>query len=679
MTSIISKITPGNYWLTKSMEFNKVQKSGTLWYLKKWIVFYYYVFLNEKIYDADYKEIIKIFENFIITLPEKLQENARNYFFEIDIRSNNFLKYADFIDKQNFKTKNEEEQFKIEAKRYYFMYLTVSGGQSGWKKKIKEKLNSKKGYSVIKSEITREMQKDKKTDAQIREQLSDFPAPIRNERQIYFYFGFFHGKDASNLTGFYNLTPIGKAILKSNFHELTLIWEHQKIKMISQSPVSDIQNLKPTYNSKYFAVNYHPYFDFLKTLNIRNKISLEEYQFAFSKSKTNLSVEEIIKELDKNSISIFKNKAKSFNRSAEIKHEDFAKELKKYLLGISDLPKDKKQNPYGFLNYIANSKIDIKTKNKFDFTYKFYSTLIKYLDKIYLELYENFEKELKQKYNSKIKNNSYKLNNSVKYEWAKYIINFDETIFLHLIYWSISLINNKFDYSLSKQEIADNYLNYSNLLELFGISKKEFTTFILSVQQELSKNNIIQFKDDYKFDDIFVKPAKITKTVKFEQLEKVSASTNGEIFLATKRKRNSQLIDLLRSYYFTEFKDTKTKLIKCDSCGSETFVTYNDYPYLEFHHIIPFSTEFGPDHYLNLLGICPNCHRKLHFAKTDLKTKLYRDISYNNNLKIELTKRIDKLFKIKLLEPIHFDFLLKENIINDEVYNKYMNTNITAA
>ena len=57
MNELINKITPGNYWLTKSMEFNRVQTSGTLWYLKKWLVYYYYIFMKDNIYIKDYNEI----------------------------------------------------------------------------------------------------------------------------------------------------------------------------------------------------------------------------------------------------------------------------------------------------------------------------------------------------------------------------------------------------------------------------------------------------------------------------------------------------------------------------------------------------------------------------------------------------------------------------------------------
>ena len=65
MEELINKLTPGNYWLTKSMEFNKVNSSGTLWYLKKWITYYYYIFLKDNLYDRDHDDIIEIFNDYI--------------------------------------------------------------------------------------------------------------------------------------------------------------------------------------------------------------------------------------------------------------------------------------------------------------------------------------------------------------------------------------------------------------------------------------------------------------------------------------------------------------------------------------------------------------------------------------------------------------------------------------
>ena len=82
----IDEIIPGNYWITKSMEFRKINSSGTLWYLKKWIVFYEYLFLNKSFNQDSYKEIVEIFNNFIRSLPENNREEAVKFFFKVDIR-----------------------------------------------------------------------------------------------------------------------------------------------------------------------------------------------------------------------------------------------------------------------------------------------------------------------------------------------------------------------------------------------------------------------------------------------------------------------------------------------------------------------------------------------------------------------------------------------------------------
>ena len=42
----INRLLPGKYALTKSMELTKVTTSGTLWYTKKFVVLYYFVFLS---------------------------------------------------------------------------------------------------------------------------------------------------------------------------------------------------------------------------------------------------------------------------------------------------------------------------------------------------------------------------------------------------------------------------------------------------------------------------------------------------------------------------------------------------------------------------------------------------------------------------------------------------------
>jgi 5-methylcytosine-specific restriction protein A len=53
---------------------------------------------------------------------------------------------------------------------------------------------------------------------------------------------------------------------------------------------------------------------------------------------------------------------------------------------------------------------------------------------------------------------------------------------------------------------------------------------------------------------------------------------------------------------------------RCEGCGEAApFVTPAGRPYLEPHHIRRLS-DGGPDHPAHVAGICPNCHRRAHFA-----------------------------------------------------------------
>lgn len=42
----IEKLVPGNYWITKSMDQMRNEYSGTFWYMKKWLIWYNYIFLR---------------------------------------------------------------------------------------------------------------------------------------------------------------------------------------------------------------------------------------------------------------------------------------------------------------------------------------------------------------------------------------------------------------------------------------------------------------------------------------------------------------------------------------------------------------------------------------------------------------------------------------------------------
>lgn len=62
-----------------------------------------------------------------------------------------------------------------------------------------------------------------------------------------------------------------------------------------------------------------------------------------------------------------------------------------------------------------------------------------------------------------------------------------------------------------------------------------------------------------------------------------------------------------------------------------TFVSrHNDKFYLEGHHLIPISKqsyfEKSLDVYANIIGLCPNCHRQLHFGKISVVKEILNGI-----------------------------------------------------
>ena len=115
-------------------------------------------------------------------------------------------------------------------------------------------------------------------------------------------------------------------------------------------------------------------------------------------------------------------------------------------------------------------------------------------------------------------------------------------------------------------------------------------------------------------------------------------------------------------------------MLNCECCGQQTFITYNDETYLEYHHLIPFNVYDGPDHYLNIYALCPLCHRKLHYIKLNRKKELYNQISINNYAQITIVERLVNLFHAKKLRSYQLEFLLSDYAITLNEYNNIINS-----
>ncbi len=52
----------------------------------------------------------------------------------------------------------------------------------------------------------------------------------------------------------------------------------------------------------------------------------------------------------------------------------------------------------------------------------------------------------------------------------------------------------------------------------------------------------------------------------------------------------------------------------CEGCGQDApFLTASNEPFLEVHHVYRLSDD-GPDHPASVVALCPNCHRRAHYA-----------------------------------------------------------------
>jgi HNH endonuclease len=52
----------------------------------------------------------------------------------------------------------------------------------------------------------------------------------------------------------------------------------------------------------------------------------------------------------------------------------------------------------------------------------------------------------------------------------------------------------------------------------------------------------------------------------------------------------------------------------CEACDKPgPFISVNGWPFLEVHHV-KMLAEGGPDNTKNAVAVCPNCHRRFHFA-----------------------------------------------------------------
>lgn len=727
-----ASILPGNYALTKSMELTKVQSSGTLWYTKKFLVLYYYVFLSNDIMTHEYVDkVIESFDGYINSLPQEVQAEARSFFYPensaVNFHSADFKTFASFASENDFENQAVRTEYYQKAKKMYFSILMGSGGQTGVKKALKETVmhpdfvysessirnaimdgvisvcieqivNGARLTDNSVKYIISQQSIDEITEASIHEILTqqrirgiidahnnhryafnaienDMVAFIRNERQILYYYGYFHSKTAGATDfEFSSLTPIGELALKANFYEFLAIWEHQKIKMISQPATADINNIAVCGNAaENFGISFSPYLDIIGHILRQGALSLDQYKYVVSRRKHDISEEEWIQ--IENEVISHINDIQEFlagcNRRRDIQDEDGRKELLKYALGLrSDLPMDMDTHVYGIISQRRNYACTDRTG--LERIYQVYSKLQAYKTQKYTDLFLSCEEDLRNRYISVMNGIEQGVDPHVKINWDLYNIRPDEFILLSTIASIAARAARTEMLGVDIRATVESILpelntKFSSLLRSLGYRSDSAKRQILKkALTALNSDDYTPFIQRNLEDHQQVLAAyRHTNTADLRaRIDEISAQTNVEA--GENRARNMNLIGLLKSYYMAVYLENNT--LRCECCGEETFITDAGEPYVEFHHLIPFNIANGPDHYLNLFALCPNCHRKMHFLRLTDKQQTYAGLSANNYMQISFVERLQSLKDAMILRSYHLEYLLAENAITPEEY-----------
>ena len=241
----------------------------------------------------------------------------------------------------------------------------------------------------------------------------------------------------------------------------------------------------------------------------------------------------------------------------------------------------------------------------------------------YESVFKIVEGDLRKRYIKTVAGSSTAIDSKVKIHWDLYNIHPDNMILLSvaITFAAISLnISNVEDMNRKNINDVSKFLetNFTNLLKVMGIRtlpkiKKEVQTAVSSIRNN-DYSSYLNMNDN-KNEQIIANYKTQNAADLFTKIEKISASAT--VVSAENRERNATLVSMLKSYYLKCYSENN--MLKCECCGEETFITAAGEPYVEFHHLIPFNIAYGPDHYLNLFALCPNCHRKIHFLHIDDK------------------------------------------------------------
>lgn len=68
-----------------------------------------------------------------------------------------------------------------------------------------------------------------------------------------------------------------------------------------------------------------------------------------------------------------------------------------------------------------------------------------------------------------------------------------------------------------------------------------------------------------------------------------------------------------RDEYMSEYAKRRANR-SCQRCGWISKYLVDGLNYIEVHHIVPLANN-GADHWSNMVALCPNCHKEMHYSK----------------------------------------------------------------
>lgn len=156
-------------------------------------------------------------------------------------------------------------------------------------------------------------------------------------------------------------------------------------------------------------------------------------------------------------------------------------------------------------------------------------------------------------------------------------------------------------------------INYNSNYDL---KNEKFRTYFIRFDDEIKKNNLKKYYKKFKLGLLNHEEGKGSKVINNYISDKPELKRKPISNTVVECPRDEQ--KKINSLYLAQFK--------CELDESHLlFITKNDTPYLECHHLIPLMYhdlfDFSLDVESNIVCLCPNCHKKMHYGK-DIELEL---------------------------------------------------------